>query len=284
MVTRVHSSRSEQRNQTNPSENLHVTVTSGGGDDHSETNRKQEPNSEIDRLKGITSNFLDKFSDLAPDMLTEEISELKKQIHDKNLFENTASRLDSLLKYIKTLPGSVIYNHTHQFLQQHIYLSPEPPNDFAYWVREFLNEAGLAEKLNSIDTCEFIKIRQLRNALIRTIESHLARSKRPVVDVPEGAEFNFIKAYSFVIPTPYAANTLKEFLEALNNISIHSIYFHMFEARLRLEKGTNDFSFWLGTSLSEVELAEEISRLDPYTYTLEDLRRELANKVKRHIR
>ncbi len=62
---------------------------------------KQETHSEISRLKDMTSNFLDKFSDMAPDMLTEEISDLKKQIHDKNLFENTASRLDSLLKYIK---------------------------------------------------------------------------------------------------------------------------------------------------------------------------------------
>jgi diguanylate cyclase len=62
---------------------------------------RYESSREVNRLKDITSNFLDKFSDLAPDMLTEEISELKKQLHDKNLFENTASRLDSLLKYIK---------------------------------------------------------------------------------------------------------------------------------------------------------------------------------------
>ncbi len=61
----------------------------------------QESATEMNRLKDITSSFLDKFSDLAPEMLTEEISDLKKQLHNKDLFEDTASRLDSLLKYIK---------------------------------------------------------------------------------------------------------------------------------------------------------------------------------------
>jgi hypothetical protein len=30
-----------------------------------------------------------------------------------------ARNLRELLKYIRTVPGSVIYNHTHKFLQQH---------------------------------------------------------------------------------------------------------------------------------------------------------------------
>jgi hypothetical protein len=102
--------------------------------------------------------------------------------------------------------------------------------------------------------------------------------------VAEGSEFNFIKAYSFIVPTPYIASDLAEFLECIKRISVHSLYFHIFEARLRLERVTNDFSFWLGTSLDETELAEEIARLDPYTYTLEDLRSELARKTEKHLK
>jgi len=195
-----------------------------------------------------------------------------------------ARNIKELLKALKSVPGSVIYNHTHQFLQQHIYLSPEPPNDFAYWVREFLGDDVLGERLNSIDTCDYITIRDLRNAIIQTIHDHLASKKRPLRNAPDGAEFNFIKAYSFVMPTPYVAHDLREFLEGIKKISIHSIYFHMFESRLRLEKGTNDFSFWLGTSLDEAGLADKIAGLDPYTYTLEDLRQEIIELIEKHMK
>ncbi len=67
----------------------------------SNSDSKQETTKEMNRLKNMTSSFLDQFSDLAPEMLTEEISDLKKQLHNKELFDDTASRLDSLLKYIK---------------------------------------------------------------------------------------------------------------------------------------------------------------------------------------
>ena len=57
----------------------------------------------------------------------------------------------------------------------------------------------------------------------------------------------------------------------------------MFEARLRLEKGTNDFSYWIDTSLGDKKMADEITRLDPYTYTMEDLRKALIRIVKKGV-
>lgn len=201
----------------------------------------------------------------------------------RELTGKKARNLKELLRLIETVPGSVIYNHTHQFLQQHIYLSPEPPNDFAYWVREFLKEDELAERLTSIDTCAFVTIRGLRNEIVKTIKQHLSKSKGRPRNVHPGSEFNFIRAYSFVIPTPYVAYDLKGFLDAIKKVSVRSLYFHIFESRLRLERGTNDFSFWLGTSLDEVELAEEISSLDPYTFTLEDLRGVIMKKTEKYI-
>ena len=201
----------------------------------------------------------------------------------RELTGKKARHLKELLRYIKTLSGSVIYNHTHQFLHQHIYLSPEPPNDFAYWIREFLNEDALAERLTSIDTCEFVSIRDLRNKIVETIEGYLARTRGPLRMAPEGGEFHFIKSYSFIVPTPYIAWNLKEFIDCLKKVSVHSIYFHMFESKLRLEKSTNDFSFWLGTSLDEPGLAAEIASLDPYTFTLEALRAEIITRSEKYI-
>jgi hypothetical protein len=49
-----------------------------------------------------------------------------------------AHNLRELVAHLKTVPGSVIYYHTHHYLRQHQSLSPEPPNDFAYWTTNVL--------------------------------------------------------------------------------------------------------------------------------------------------
>ncbi|MBU4418378.1 MAG: hypothetical protein KJ594_00645, partial [Candidatus Omnitrophica bacterium] len=62
-----------------------------------------------------------------------------------------------------------------------------------------------------------------------------------------------------------------------------SIYFHIFEARLRLEKSTNDFAFWIENSLGDKKLANNISSFDPYTSTLEDLRNKIIQIVEKRV-
>ena len=58
------------------------------------------------------------------------------------LLGKKARNLAELLGGLRTAPDASIYFHTHKFLQQHHYLSPEPPNDFGYWVTNILNEDG----------------------------------------------------------------------------------------------------------------------------------------------
>ena len=204
------------------------------------------------------------------------------RLHLRELTGLRARNLKELVQLLKEVPGSVIYHHTHHFLQQHQYLVPEPPNDFAYWVDEMLLEKKLAEKLASINTCEFGSIRTLRERLISVIETYLEKSPGPPREAREGEELHLIKSVSFVFPTTYEVRTLEEFMAALGKVTIDSIYFHMFEARLRLEKGTNDFSLWLETSLGETELARKIIRLDPYTYTMEGLRAKILELCEKH--
>ncbi len=63
-----------------------------------------------------------------------------------------------------------------------------------------------------------------------------------------------------------------------------SLYFHIFESRLRLGRGLNDFTAWLRDNLDETELGDEIAKLDPYTYTLEGLRSSLIQLLEKHIK
>jgi len=206
------------------------------------------------------------------------------RLHLSELTGFRASNLSQLLSVIKQVPGACIYHHTHRFLQQHQYLSPEPPNDFAYWVSKVLGEDELGEKLASIDTIQFSTIRSLRDKIIATIEDYLKNNMSAKLKFTgEGEEFHFIKSVSFVLQTNYIAYDLREFADVVKNITIDSIYFHIFESRLRLEKKTNDFSNWIETSIGDKELSDRISRLDPYTYTLEDLRKVIIRTVEQGL-
>lgn len=195
-----------------------------------------------------------------------------------------AKSLGELLECIKKAPDSSMYHHTHRFLQQHQFLSPEPPNDFAYWVSNVLGEKRLGEELASIDTVQFGSISDLRKDIISTIEQFLNDRKSDELRVVGKDEaFYFIKSISFILPTKHTANDLKEFVDALEKVTIDSIYFHIFEARLRLGKGDNDFSRWIKDFAGNKKIADEISKLDPYTYTLEELREMIVKIIKRRI-
>jgi hypothetical protein len=201
---------------------------------------------------------------------------------DLTLLTNRRARdLAELVGHLREVPGSVIYYHTHHFLVQHQYLSPEPPNDFAYWVTNVVQEDRLGEQLAAIDLIQFRTIRALRERIIVVIETYLNEHQR-LRTAPEGEEFHFREAVSFVVPTTHVARSLREFADCVEQIGFGSLSFHFFGARLRLERGEDDFSEWC-RSLGEHDLAKAIARVDPYTYTLEGLRKEVVRLVRRRL-
>jgi hypothetical protein len=184
-----------------------------------------------------------------------------------------ARNVQGLLEGMRLVPDSSIYYHTHRFLQQHHYLSPEPPNDFAYWVSNVMGDDVLGEQLSSVDLIQFHTISELRTKFTGILENHIETLERVTLS-PPGEEFRFMASRLFVISTGLVAHTLTEFLELLGHVSISSIYYHVFDAKLRLERDQNDFSAWFST-LGLEGLAEEMRSLDPYTYTLEGLRKRI---------
>jgi small-conductance mechanosensitive channel len=203
--------------------------------------------------------------------------------HLKELTGLRARSLKELAEILRNAPDSVVYYHTHHFLEEHHYLTPEPANDFATWVSDVLDNEILGERLASIDAFEFPNLAALRERIVSVIEEHLS-SKPERRQVQEGREFHFIKSVSVVLPTPYVANDLREFLEALRKLTLGSLYFHIFESRLRLGRASNDFSVWFEESLGEPEMAEKIARFDPYSYTLEGTRSLLIQLIEKYIK
>lgn len=202
-----------------------------------------------------------------------------------NLTELTGLRASSLWQMardIKNAPAASIYHHTHRFLQQRQYHSPEPPNDFAYWVTNAVGEQELGEELASIDIARFRNIEDLRGELVGIIERHLRKNfldRFKFVDRNE--TFYFMKSVSFILPTEYVAASLKDLAAMLRNVTADSIYFHTFEARMRLGYDMDDFSNWIKNSVGNKKLADEISRLDPYTHTIEELRAMMIRLIER---
>lgn len=203
------------------------------------------------------------------------------QYHLVEMLGSKARNPSELLEGIKVVPTSSIYYHTHRFLQQHHYLSPEPPNDFAFWLTDILHLNSLGEEFLSIDTIRYCNLEDLRQTFQDLLEDHLSKDGSNADCLP-GFEFHFLACKTLVLPMPYIANNLMEFAEILKKVSIRALYFHIFEARMRLGSPENDFSQWL-RGIGEEQLAAEISKLDPYNMTLESLRRKLIRMVRDHV-
>ncbi|MHB9028083.1 MAG: DUF5752 family protein [Candidatus Latescibacterota bacterium] len=185
-----------------------------------------------------------------------------------------------LRKGIAQAPANSIYYHTHRFLQQHHYLSPEPPNDFAYWLTSLLNLRELGEAMASVDVVRWKDLEELRVEFIRILDGYLSRGKY-TASAPQGCEFHFMNTKRFVLPTNCVANNLEEFIDAIRKVSVRSLYFHVFEARMRLKADENDFTEWFH-SIGQEQLAKNLCRLDPYTMTLEGLRDRIIREVSRY--
>jgi Family of unknown function (DUF5752) len=196
------------------------------------------------------------------------------------LLGRKAKNATELYAGLREVPAMSVYYHTHRFLQQHHYLSPEPPNDFAYWVTNVLNDDVLGERLGSIDIMQFVSIEEIRQRFLSLLEEYLPTAEHKI-DCPRGEEFHFMSCQTFAFPTPYVATTLGEFRDILEKVSFNTIYYHMFDARMRPELGNNDFSIWIRDN-GYPELAAAIQALDPYSHTLEGLRRAVITLIEDH--
>jgi hypothetical protein len=196
--------------------------------------------------------------------------------HLLRILREQANTLSEFLEALQTVPDDSIFQHTFQTLQEHHFIREGFSNDFAHWAFASCNEVGLAERLAGLDIREFIGIRALREQLIAVVEGYLREHPR-ARDRQSLATFYFCASDTVVVPTPFVARNLAEFIECLRKVSIYSIHHHFIEARLRLKLNSNDFSQWLEEELELGAVADRLKRIDIYTGTLHDLRRNIIH-------
>lgn len=185
-----------------------------------------------------------------------------------------AGNVEELLDGIRTVDGSSIFHHTFHFLYETQFAIAQPSSDFAYWVDVILLDHGLSERLAAVNPVEFTTIRSLRDRLVCVMEEHISEHGC-TARAPGNMNFYFMCANSVVVRTPYAAEDLPSFRDALEKIPIGSLYHHLFESHMKPGVKDNDFSDWLNDHLGLASQAKQIARLDPFLFTLDEIRRRL---------
>jgi Family of unknown function (DUF5752) len=185
-----------------------------------------------------------------------------------------ACTLAELAGHLEEVSGSCVFYHTHHLYLSRHFVKPLFFNDFANWAIEALQERELGEKLAAIDLLDFQAIRPLRTAILTTTRGTLEARRGRERFCPPGDEFHFCESQSFIMPTGVVAEGVKDFFRKLPKVTNVSLFFHFFEARLRLGRPTNDFSLWLA-ACGEPGLAKAIDALDPYMVTLDELKQQI---------
>lgn len=192
-----------------------------------------------------------------------------------------ARNLHELGSLIMQVSNESIFHHTYQyFLKEHIL---EYTNDFAHWAGESLEERSLAEQLSNIDPYEFSSIDDLRTELLHVIDKYLEEFPEPRDAMP-GDEFFFNETATLIFPAGIWARNLAEFLMAIKFIDIGSIYYHFYEARIRVRDGIDDFSKWIEESRGKSDLAKRIMAIDPFMHDIEGIRKHICEEIEEEVK
>lgn len=189
-----------------------------------------------------------------------------------------AAHLKEFIEILKEIDESSIFYHVHHAFREHQFAPGLYTNDFAHWVEEELGESALAEKLADINIKDYTDLKVLRDKIVEIIERHLNKAVE-IRKAALGREFYFCRNIGVIQKTRYAAWDLPEFCEMLKKVGLRSLFFHFFEARLRLNRKINDFSNWIKFNFGEEEMARKIEALDPYLFTMDELRNRIISIV-----
>ena len=179
-----------------------------------------------------------------------------------------------LLEAIEEIPLDSLSYHTHSFFLRHIYIAGPYPNDFATWAAIQVRDRVLGEKLGILNPYDFENLEALRTEIVNIIDEHLSQLQI-IPRVIYGEPFHFMQSRIIEVPTGLEARSLTEFRKILATVDASAVYYHNFEAILRLGRKMGDFALWIEEQLNLPELAQKISKVDFYMTSLESIRHRI---------
>ena len=189
----------------------------------------------------------------------------------RELLPYEARDVRELLEQLGRVPTESLFCHTAAAVLHRSVLPTGYPNDFAHWTGYEMRDHRLAERLAAIDPFESRSLEDMRGEMITTISDHLQHFPSP----PPGTStepFRFFRVHLVPVPTGHQASTLKELRNALADIDVSALFFHLIEARYRPRVGRGDFAEWVSSALGRPDVAERLASIDPYGGSLERIR------------
>ncbi len=191
-----------------------------------------------------------------------------------------AQTLRELRDNIETvMPGSIYFHFWGGMLKPR-FDDPEYNNDFASWARHALHDKILAERLGMIDPTTLPDMEDLRRELLEIIEERLDENDQ-VPSCGHDQQFYFITSQIVVFNTGNVIKKAPELLKVVPSMTASSIFYHFIDARRRTFGHMDDFCSWLyGFDEKYVDLCEIIRSVDPFFWTLTELRDRLTKIVR----
>jgi hypothetical protein len=176
-----------------------------------------------------------------------------------------------LLDQVGRVPVESLFCHTAAALLHRPASPTGYPNDFAHWTGLEMRDQRLAERLAAIDPFESRSLEQMREELVATISDHLQHF--PAAAPGARTEpFRFFQAHLIPVPTGHQARTLREFRDALAEVDVSALFYHLIEGRYRLSLGRGDFAEWVASALGRPDIADRLAGIDAYDGSLERIR------------
>ena len=150
---------------------------------------------------------------------------------------------------------------------------PEYNNDFATWAYLKLHHNRVAERLSLLNPGRFSDIEKLRDKLIEVLDFSI-RENQLQENSKENEKFQFTRSEMVIFDTEITADSPQELEDIIDQLPLGSIYFHFINSN-------ESVTSWLSQFGDEGKrLTQQISRLDPYFFTLEDLRSRISSVFK----
>lgn len=193
----------------------------------------------------------------------------------------SAATLREFRDVVERVEAGVLHHHLREVPLRFTFTFWDYPNDFAIWAASALENRALAERLSVLDAFHERDIEVLRERVLDAVEVALGE-EGSTLPVPPGQEFHFSSSVAVELDLGVEANTVAELIARLKEVPATSLYYHLFEGRLRSPEGWNDVSLWLLES-GFPSAAHRLRDLDIYMASLESCRRVVIELLERDL-
>jgi len=192
------------------------------------------------------------------------------------------TNLRELLEAVRSTPDLVLEHHMmHCALEDHFELY-EFPNDLARWCWSGLGDQVLGEQLGLVDPYKEPSISAVRSTLVNLIEGRLWDLDR-VPWCRAGLDLPLVESRLIAYDTGERIATPTALAEAIQCMSLRSLFYHVHEARRRTGGQSDDFSLWLEKVGVSDPLVTKLRAIDFYFLNLSQLRQEILHVFDQHL-